>query len=107
MPGELTAKEPLARAKEGVNPQCRAMRHWAGRDQHQKLCRMLTGHFAYFAISGNFKRIGGLRFHAAYRWRKWLSRRSSKSSIPWTAFKEILKRFPLPQARIVHCYTDT
>jgi RNA-directed DNA polymerase len=105
IPGQLTAKDRLARAKKAINQQCRVMRHWSVRDQHQKLCRMLKGHFAYFGISGNFRRIGGLSFYAAQCWRKWLSRRSSKSSIPWSAFKEILKRFPLPRARIVHCYT--
>lgn len=105
IPGQLTAKDRMARAKKAINQQCRVMRHWSVRDQHQKLCRMLKGHFAYFGISGNSKRIGGLRFHAAVCWRKWLSRRSSKSRIPWSAFREILKRFPLPRARIVHCYT--
>ena len=104
---QMTAKDRMARAKKAINQQCRAMRHWSVRDQHQKLCRMLKGHFAYFGISGNSKRIGGLRFHAISIWRKWLSRRSSKSNIPWTAFKEILKRFPLPQARIVHSYINT
>ena len=96
IPGQLTAKDRMARAKKAINQQCRVMRHWSVRDQHQKLCRMLKGHFAYFGISGNSKRIGGLRFHAAHCWRKWLSRRSSKSRIPWSAFTEILKRFPLP-----------
>lgn len=101
---QLTAKDRLARAKQAINQQCRAMRHWSVRDQHQKLCRMLKGHFAYFGISGNSKRLGGLRFQAFYSWRKWLSRRSSKSYISWAAFREILKRFPLPKARIVHSY---
>ncbi len=103
---QLTAKDRLARAKKAINQQCRKMRHWSVRDQHQKLCRMLKGHFAYFGISGNSKRLGGLLFKASYSWRKWLSRRSSKSNIPWAAFAEILKRFPLPQARIVHSYTN-
>jgi group II intron reverse transcriptase/maturase len=104
---QMTAKDRMARAKKAINQQCRAMRHWSVRDQHQKLCRMLKGHFAYFGISGNSKRIGGLRFHAIAIWRKWLSRRSSKSNIPWAAFKTILERFPLPQARIVHSYINT
>jgi len=104
---QMTAKDRMARAKKAINQQCRTMRHWSVRDQHQKLCRMLKGHFAYFGISGNSKRIGGLRFHAIAIWRKWLSRRSSKSNIPWAAFKTILKRFPLPQARIVHSYINT
>ncbi|MDP3671411.1 MAG: reverse transcriptase domain-containing protein [Telluria sp.] len=103
---QITAKDRLARAVKAVNQQCRKMRHWSVRDQHQKLCRMLKGHFAYFGISGNSKRLTSLKYLAERCWRKWLSRRSSKSNIPWAAFKEILKRFPLPQARIVHRYTD-
>ena len=103
---QQTAKDRLARAVKAVNQQCRKMRHWSVRDQHQKLCRMLKGHFAYFGISGNSKCLTSLKWLAERCWRKWLSRRSSKSNIPWVAFKEILKRFPLPQARIVHRYTE-
>lgn len=101
---QLTAKDRLSRAKKAINQQCRKMRHWSVRDQHRKLCNMLKGHFAYFGISGNSRRIGGLRYQAVCSWRKWLSRRSSKSYIPWAAFNGILKRFPLPNARIVHHY---
>ncbi len=101
---QMTAKDRLSRAKKAINQQCRKMRHWSVRDQHQKLCNMLTGHFAYFGISGNSRRIAGLRHQAVCSWRKWLSRRSSKSYIPWAAFSGILERFPLPNARIVHHY---
>src|SRR6202022_447075 len=59
---QMTAKDRMARATKAINQQCRSMRHWSVRDQHQKLCRVLKGHFAYFGISGNSKRIGGLRF---------------------------------------------
>jgi len=104
---QLTAKDRLARAKKAINQQCRKMRHWSVRDQHQKLCRMLNGHFAYFGISGNSKRLSGLRFQASYCWRKWLSRRSSKSYISWATFNGILEKFPLPKARIVHRYINT
>jgi RNA-directed DNA polymerase len=104
---QLTAKDRFARAMKAFNQQCRKMRHWSVRDQHLKLCRMLRGHFAYFGISGNSKRLGNLRFRVTHYWRKWLSRRSSKSNIPWAAFKGILERFPLPRARIVHSYTNT
>lgn len=104
---QLTAKDRFARAMKAINKQCRAMKHWSVRDQHQRLCRMLKGHFAYFGITGNSTRVVNLRFRTIRCWRKWLSRRSSKSNIPWAAFKEILERFPLPPARIVHGYTDT
>jgi RNA-directed DNA polymerase len=104
---QVTAKDRFARSMKAFNQQCRFMRHWSVRDQHQKLCRMLRGHFAYFGISGNSKRLGNLRYWVTGCWRKWLSRRSTKSNIPWVTFKLILLRFPLPPARIVHSYTNT
>jgi len=102
---QLTAKDRLARTLKAINRQCRAMRHWPVREQHQRLCRMLKGHFAYFGISGNYRRLAAVRFQAVLCWRKWLSRRSDKSALPWAAFSGILERFPLPPPRIVRRYT--
>ncbi|WP_216675241.1 reverse transcriptase domain-containing protein [Paraburkholderia elongata] len=101
---QLTAKDRVARAHKAFNEQIRAMRHWRIREQHQRICRMLNGHFAYFGISGNFQRISTLKFKVELLWRKWLSRRSNASYITWKAFREILNRFPLPKARIIHPY---
>jgi len=101
---QITAKDRFARAVNAINQQCRKMRHWSVRDQHQRLCRMLKGHFGYFGITGNFKRLAILKFRAEQCWRKWLARRSSKSPLPWAAFKGILDRFPLPRPRIAHSY---
>ena len=102
---QQTAKDRLTRATKAINQECRRMRHWPFREQHQKLSRMLRGHFAYFGISGNSKKLASLKHVARRCLRKWLSRRSSKSLIPWKAFNELMLRFPLPQARIVHRYT--
>jgi hypothetical protein len=65
---------------------------------------MLKGHYAYFGISGNYERLATLPHQVARIWRKWLSRRSNKRSLPWIAFAGILELFPLPQPRIVHRY---
>lgn len=100
---QITAKDRFAKAKKAIDQQCRKMMHWTVRDQHQKLCRMLKGHFAYFGVTGNGKRIASLRYQTERSWRKWLARRSSQS-LPWETFKRILERFPLPPARIVHSY---
>ena len=102
---QLTATDRVARALKAINRQCRAMRTWPVRDQHQRLCRMLKGHYAYFGISGNSERLATMKFKVERIWRKWLSRRSNRSPLPWAAFKGILERFPLPQSRIVHRYT--
>ncbi len=104
---QLTATDRVARTLKvkAFNRQCRAMRTWPVRDQHQRLCRMLKGHYAYFGISGNSERLATMKFKVERIWRKWLSRRSNRSALPWAAFKGILERFPLPQSRIVHRYT--
>lgn len=102
---QLTARDRFARTVKAINQQCRKMRHWLVREQHQRLRRMLKGHFSYFGITGNHKRLTDLRYQVERCWRKWLSRRSTKSPLNWVAFKGILERFPLPRPRIIHCYT--
>jgi group II intron reverse transcriptase/maturase len=99
---QLTAKDRFARTLTNFNEQVRAMRHRPVREQHQRLCRMLNGHYAYFGIRGNFRRLSNLTFQVGKLWRKWLSRRSNAGDITWESFNEILNRFPLPQARIIH-----
>jgi hypothetical protein len=41
------------------------MRTWPLRDRHQRLCRMLKGHYGYFGISGNYERLATLPHQAA------------------------------------------
>ena len=50
---QKTAKDRLARSLDAFKHQCRRMRHWALREQHERLCRMLRGHYAYYGITGN------------------------------------------------------
>jgi hypothetical protein len=69
------------------------------------LSQKLKGHFAYFGISGNYKRLQALRYEARRIWRKWLSRRSNNSRVTWDVFARVEERFPLPRPKIVHRYT--
>jgi len=81
------------------------MRHESLREQHQKLSRMLRGHYAYFGISGNSKQLGRLCHEARRLWRKWLSRRSRIGYLSWARFVgKVLQVFPLPKPTIVHRY---
>ena len=99
-----TAKARLARAISAIDQQCRAMRHWLLREQHQRLAQMLKGHYAYFGITGNFERLADLYEQVKRSWRKWLSRRSNNSPMVWEAFQRVLLHLPLPRPRIVHRY---
>jgi group II intron reverse transcriptase/maturase len=101
---QLTAKDRLARSLKAINQRCKRMLHWPLRAQHQRLCRMLKGHYAYFGITGNFKRLTLLHYQVRRVWQKWLSRRSSKSYVKWARYERMLERFALPPPRIVHAY---
>jgi len=102
---QVTAKDRLARAVQALNDQCRVMRHWLLREQHERLCRMLRGHYAYFGIGGNARRLGYVRYHAERCWRKWLSRRSRGQPLSWQQFARVLACLPLPAPRIAYPYS--
>ena len=101
---QVTAKDRLARSLKAFNEQCRLMRHWPLPTQHDRLCQMLKGHYGYFGISGNSRRLEHVHYHVRRIWRSWLSRRSWKSFLSWEKYERLLRRFPLPTPRIVHRY---
>ena len=72
------------------------------RDQHRHLSAMMRGHFAYYGVGGKFDDCDGSADRSCVMWQKWLSRRDRQSVVRWARLNEILKRHPLPPARIVH-----
>ena len=62
----------------------------------------LQGHYQYYGISGNTRKLRvfyRLVVHLAW---KWLNRRSQRCSFTWEQFWTYLNRYPLPEPRIVH-----
>lgn len=102
---QQTAKDRFARALRAIDEKCRRMRTEPLADQHRQLSQKLKGHYAYFGISGNSRRLAALQYEARRIWRRWLSRRSNKSPVTWETFMRIEKQFPLPRPKIVHNYT--
>ncbi|HWT80845.1 MAG TPA: group II intron reverse transcriptase/maturase, partial [Candidatus Methylomirabilis sp.] len=70
--------------------------------QHHTLCQKLTGHFAYYGITGNSVALSRFRWVVARIWRKWLSRRRRKGTIPWAQFVRMLDRYSLPPPIAIH-----
>lgn len=97
-----TAKSRLARALHRITQWCKANRHLPVKDQHKALVRKLTGHFAYYGITGNGHSLNRFRTGVTRAWRTWLRRRSQKTRLTWERFCRLLKRYPLPSARVVH-----
>ena len=101
---QVTDKKRYARALAAVTDWCRTNRHRSIRDQHHHLTAKMRGHYAYYGITGNSRRLRWYAHRVARIWQKWLSRRGSRFS--WNRFNDLLKRHPLPAARIVHHYAD-
>ena len=100
---QLTAKSRYARSLAAVSEWCRRNRHLPIPEQHAHLAATMHGHYAYYGISGNSRRLSWYATSVARLWRKWLSRRGS--SMNWQRFNALLTRHPLPAARIIHRYT--
>jgi RNA-directed DNA polymerase len=65
---------------------------------------MLRGHYTYFGVTSNGAALSRLREEVRNAWRKWLSRRSQRAALSWNSMLALLKRYALPQPRIVHRY---
>jgi len=102
---QVTAKNRYARALAAVTDWCRHNRHQPIPDQHAHLIAMMRGHYAYYGITGNFRRLRWYADQVERIWQKWLSRRDRGRRLLWSRFTALLKRHPLPAARIVHRYT--
>jgi RNA-directed DNA polymerase len=97
-----TARKRLCRTKQSLWQWCRTNRHAPLKDQYQRLCQKLRGHFQYFGLRGNMRMREEVRRYAEKAWQYWLSRRSSKSPICWGKFQKLLQTYVLPTPRIVH-----
>ena len=97
-----TAKDRFSRTLRRIAEWCRTHRHDDVEEQQRALARKLNGHYAYFGVTSNYVALARLHHEVKAIWRKWLSRRSQKGFLNWTAMHRMLERFPLPSPRIVH-----
>ena len=98
---QVTAKSRYARAVKAVHGWCKRNRHLPIKQQQEYLSRVVRGHCGYYGVTGNGKRIGWFRTQVARSWRKWLSRRRRAGGLNWDRMNEVLKRHPLPPAKVM------
>jgi group II intron reverse transcriptase/maturase len=102
---QVTAQQRYVRALAAVAEWCRKHRHLSVPEQHTHLVAKMRGHYAYYGITGNSRRLSWYAYQVRRIWRKWLSRRDRGNGLNWSRFNDLLKRHPLPAPRIVHRYT--
>jgi hypothetical protein len=103
---QTTAKSRFARSLVAVKSWCRANRHQPTHEQRAWLSAALNGHYAYYGITGNIRRLQEYRYQVVRIWHKWLARRTRGRPFLWDHFNAFLARHPLPAASIIHRYTS-
>ena len=104
MVGRKTDSKRLNRAITAISAWCRANRCLNVRKQWETLKKKVTGHYAYYGISLNYRSISEFYVQVKIVWHKWLSRRGWKGGMTWESFMDFLKDYPLPKPRIIHSY---
>jgi group II intron reverse transcriptase/maturase len=99
-----TAAKRLRRSIRAAGDWCRRNRHRGMFDQFRALVRKLSGHYAYYGITGNGRALNQMRTATVKLWYKWLRRRSRESTaLTWERMHRLLKeQFIFPYTRIVH-----
>jgi RNA-directed DNA polymerase len=97
-----TARDRLRRAFWKIAVWCRANLHEPIADQCRILGQKIRGHCAYYGITGNAASLQKFRTLVVRVWHRWLGRRHRKGSLSWPGFLDLLQRFPLPRATVVH-----
>jgi len=71
------------------------------RDLLATLRRKLRGHWNYYGVIGNSKRLWVMAHHVKRLVFKWLNRRSQRRSFTWASFARAWERWDIPRPRIV------
>jgi hypothetical protein len=78
----------------------RRMQHQPVKLQARVINQILRGHFNYYGLAGNARK---LQTFLDFTWREWkhsLSKRSQKGWLTWEDFKALLDKHPLVRPRI-------
>lgn len=95
-----TAKGRVSRSLHAINQWMKRARHVPVAKQAKTLGQKMAGHFNYYGIRGNSDALHRFHYEVRRLWKKWLGRRSQRARMTWEKFNRLLKRYPLPPARL-------
>lgn len=92
----------LSKLRE-VKMELRKRLHQSPHEVGKWLKSVVTGHYRYYGVPGNYEAMQSFRFHICGLWRRSLMRRSQKGQCTWPMLDK-LTSFWLPLPKIVHPY---
>jgi len=98
------AKRMRAKLME-IKGELRRRLHWPVPIVGKWLRVVLLGHYRYYGVPGNFRKIGAFKYHISLLWFRTLRRRSQRYRLIWERMSRLINRW-LPRPRICHTYPD-
>jgi RNA-directed DNA polymerase len=95
-----TMGKRFRRGLKRVADWCRRNLHLPVYKQQAHLKSALTGHYNYYGRRTNYQSLRKFHIEVLGIWKYWLGRRSQNGYVSWDRFQGILRRYPLPRARI-------
>ncbi|UCD32913.1 MAG: group II intron reverse transcriptase/maturase [Desulfobacterales bacterium] len=98
------AKRMRAKLLE-LKDELRRRLHWPVPIVGKWLRVVLLGHYRYYGVPGNIRKIAAFKYHLSQLWFKTLRRRSQRHRLVWERMDRLTNRW-LPRPRIYHRYPD-
>jgi group II intron reverse transcriptase/maturase len=98
------AKRMRAKLLE-LRDELRRRLHWPVPVVGKWLRVVLLGHYRYYGVPGNIRKIGAFKYHLSLLWYKTLRRRSQRHRLVWERMSRLINRW-LPRPRICQPYPD-
>ena len=96
-----TMSKRLHRAIRNAYQICRGMMHFSLKMRHARLRKILTGHFNYYGVRGNFDSLRQFYYEVRKIWYRILKHKSQKG-MKFCKYERLLLLFPLPKPKITH-----
>jgi len=96
----------FSRARAAMKEKLTRMMHWNVKQQGQMINSILNGHFQYYGLAGNSKRITTFWHLTLRQWRRCLSQRSQKGQVTWEEMTEMLREHKICNPKLHIGYAD-
>lgn len=98
-----TIKKKMQAKLREIKDELKTRMHLPIREVGQWLKAVVTGHYRYYGVPGNYEAMNDFRHMISQKWKHSLKRRSQKGNITWEKMGKLLDRW-LPQPQIYHKY---
>lgn len=101
-----TEAKRFSRAKQRMKEKVSRNMHKPIKHQAQSINAILRGHYNYYGVAGNSRRLNSFHYETTKFWRKCLSKRSQRGKVNWEKMDGILTVHPLVPPKLKVKYSE-